>query len=161
MVLNVQISRKSTLRISASSKDSLLDQDQIHSYWLTIESPMPLKCKASSTETSVGLDMEYGAQAAFDGILNTYYLSKCETNFTWVSISLEDVTTIYGIQIYSSSVLHFPVRYQIEGTSDEKLEVWENIVYINNNMTQNLTLLHACLKHGFKPCSSGKTAFGI
>ena len=151
---------KSPIRISASSSESLLDKDHINSYWLKIESPMPLQYMASSTEISAGLDMEYGVQAAFDGNLNTYYLSKCDTNFTWVSISFEDITTVYGIQIFSSSASNFPVSYQIEGTADENLEEWENILSIHN-LTQNKTWLNTCLNHGFKPCSVGKTSFGI
>ena len=79
--------------------------------------------------------------AAFDGNLDTYFLSRCDKNLTWILMSFEEVTTVYGIQIYSSSTLHFPFSYQIDGTLDANLGHWEHILLVDK---ENSTSSNSC-----------------
>ena len=60
--------------IFTSYAESLLHKDEIRSFWLKIESPITLWCKASSTQTSAVFPGEYGVNAAFDGMIPTFCL---------------------------------------------------------------------------------------
>ena len=131
-------------------------------FWIKLMNPFAISATSLSTEDSIGGQVdEFAASRAFNGDLNSYFLSSSHMGFpSWIEHDFRNVVEVCGIHIYGSNRARLPYRWKFQGSVEPERYNYSDIFSIpvsnyNSTSTEDPTcdtILHA--QFPIKPCAS-------